>query len=87
MYLKHPPSPSDFHEVESLNVYPRIELVNKMPKNANFFWKTPSFKNVFLGGEGGTGKSMILTYISMWAHKNNWVTINLPNAHHLNNGS
>lgn len=85
MALKHPYSPADFHEVKHLNVEPRIELSNTVPKNASFFWKTPSFKNVFLGGEGGTGKSMILTYVSMWAYKNGWLVLNLPNAYKLNN--
>lgn len=34
-----------------------------------------------MGGEGGTGRSMILAYLAMFAHKNGWITINLPNAY------
>lgn len=85
MSLSHPPSPGDFHEVKYLDIEPRIKLTNQVPKNTRFFWKTPSFKSVFLGGEGGTGKSMIMTYASMWAYKNNWIVLNLPNAYKLNN--
>lgn len=89
MKLKHPPSPADFHKVKELHVnskHSRLQLSNSVPTNAGFFWKTPSFKNIFLGGEGGTGKSMILTYVSMWAHKNGWVVLNLPSAYKLNHG-
>lgn len=28
---------------------------------------------------------MILTYVSMWAYKNGWLVLNLPNAYKLNN--
>ena len=52
-----------------------------MPLNARFYCRTPSFKSFFLGGEGGTGRSMILAYLSMLAFRNNWIVINVPNAH------
>lgn len=38
-------------------------------------------KSFYLGGEGGTGRSMILAYLSMMAHKNGWIVINVPNAY------
>lgn len=34
-----------------------------------------------MGGLGGTGKSMILAYAAMYAFKNNWILINIPNVH------
>ena len=37
-------------------------------------------KNVFLGGDGGTGKSMILAYVSLYAYKNNWIVLNVPSG-------
>ncbi len=36
---------------------------------------------MFLGGEGGTGRSMILAYLSMFAFKNNWIIINVPDSY------
>jgi hypothetical protein len=61
-----------------------LKLKNRVARNSSFFWDTPSFKNVFLGGEGGTGRSMILTYIAMWAFKNNWVVINCTSGYRMN---
>lgn len=37
-------------------------------------------KSIFLGGLGGTGRSMILAYAAMFAFKNNWIVISVPNA-------
>lgn len=37
-------------------------------------------KSIFLGGLGGTGRSMILTYAAMFAFKNNWIIISVPNS-------
>jgi hypothetical protein len=51
-----------------------------MPYFASFNYATPSCKSVFLGGLGGTGKSMILAYTAMYAFKNNWIVINLSNV-------
>ena len=31
-----------------------------------------------MGGLGGTGKSMILAYASMFAFKNNWLIVSIP---------
>lgn len=84
--LKVPLSPADFakrYEYFDLSTG-RLPLINKVADNARFFWRTPSFKNVFLGGEGGTGRSMILAYISMWAFKNNWVVITCPSGYRMN---
>lgn len=53
----------------------------ELPSNAKYYCRTPSFKSLFLGGEGGTGKSMILAYVSMFAYKNGWIVINVPNAY------
>jgi hypothetical protein len=46
-----------------------------------YYCRTPSFKSFFLGGEGGTGKSMILAYLSMFGYKNGWIIINVPNVY------
>jgi len=62
-----------------------IEVKSQPSYFANFFYQTPSFKNVFLGGNGGTGKSMILAYVAMWAFKNNWILINVPSAYKWTN--
>jgi ABC-type thiamin/hydroxymethylpyrimidine transport system permease subunit len=51
-----------------------------VPYFASFNYKTPSFKSVFLGGLAGTGRSMIMTYIAMYAFKNNWILITTPNV-------
>lgn len=32
-----------------------------------------------MGGLGGTGKSMILSYVAMLGFKNNWIVISTPN--------
>ena len=37
-------------------------------------------KSLFLGGLGGTGRSMILAYAAMFAFKNNWIIISVPNS-------
>jgi len=34
-------------------------------------------------GVRGAGKSGMLMYAIMWAHKNNWIVINAPDAYHL----
>ena len=36
-----------------------------------------------LSGVRGAGKSGLLMYAVMWAHKNNWIVINAPDAYHL----
>jgi len=79
------PSPADFNtRFEKLKLSTTsLPLKNKLAKNSSYFWDTPSFKNVFLGGEAGTGRSMILTYIAMWAFKNNWVVINCTSGYRL----
>ena len=50
-----------------------------MPYFASFNYTTPSCKSIFMGGLGGTGKSMILAYAAMYAYKNNWIVIATPN--------
>ena len=49
-----------------------------MPYFASFNYTTPSCKSIFMGGLGGTGKSMILAYAAMFAYKNNWILIHTP---------
>jgi hypothetical protein len=79
------PSPGDFNSRFEKMELPSgvLELKNRVAKNSSYFWDTPSFKNVFLGGEAGTGRSMILAYIAMWAFKNNWVVINCTSGYRM----
>lgn len=35
---------------------------------------------VFLHGSRGTGKSGVLLYAAMWAHKMNWIVVSVPNV-------
>ena len=51
-----------------------------MPYFASFNYRTPSFKSVFLGGLAGSGRSMIMAYVAMYAYKNNWILITTPNV-------
>lgn len=59
---------------------PPLPIVTTLPSYCKYYYTTPSFKNVFLGGLGGAGRSMILTYISMFALKNNWIVISVPDS-------
>jgi len=58
---------------------PPLKIFKNVPEFASYNYKTPSFKSVFLGGLGGTGRSMILAYVAMYAFKNNWILIHTPN--------
>jgi ABC-type sulfate/molybdate transport systems ATPase subunit len=51
-----------------------------VPLKARFYQDGPSFKNFFLHGESGAGKSMILNYISLWASKAGYLVINVRDA-------
>jgi hypothetical protein len=62
-----------------------LKVKTEPPYFAKFYYQTPSFKNVFLGGEAGTGKSMTLAYVAMWAFKNNWIIVNVPNSYKWTN--
>lgn len=75
------PSPLDF--AKRFKTMPGTEIATKteLPPNVRYFCRTPSLKSMFLGGEGGTGKSMILLYLSMLAHKSGWIVVNVPNAY------
>jgi hypothetical protein len=57
-----------------------LKIFKNVPYFASFNYTTPSCKNVFLGGLGGTGRSMILAYAAMYGFKNNWLVINIPNV-------
>jgi hypothetical protein len=75
------PSANDFFKrFKVLDTNPPIKVHQKAPYFASFNYDTPSFKSVFMGGLGGSGKSMILAYTAMYAFKNNWILINIPNA-------
>jgi hypothetical protein len=51
----------------------------------------PRFKGNNTGmlfwGERGTGKSQILSYMTAWAHENNWINMTISNHHELIDGS
>jgi len=36
-----------------------------------------------LSGDKGSGKSGVLLFATMWAHKNNWIVVNVPSAYEL----
>lgn len=36
-----------------------------------------------LYGDSGIGKSGIMTYLTTWAHDNNWIVMNIPHAKRL----
>lgn len=82
MEIEVSPSASDFTQrYKELPTSPPLKIHKSMPYFASFNYSTPSCKSVFLGGLGGTGKSMILAYAAMYAFKNNWIVINVPNVH------
>lgn len=74
------PSASDFTKrFKQLETNPTLKIYKEVPYFASFNYRTPSFKSVFLGGLAGTGRSMIMTYVAMYAYKNNWILITTPN--------
>lgn len=75
------PSPNDFAYRCKTLPSTTIPTQTELPKSCSYYLTTPSYKSFFLGGEGGTGKSMILYYLTMYAYKNNWITITVPNAY------
>lgn len=80
------PSAGDFAKrFKEIKCNEEIEVKSQPSYFANLSYQTPSFKNVYLGGNGGTGKSMILAYVAMWAFKNNWILVNVPNAYKWTN--
>ncbi len=80
------PSPGDFAKrFRQLKCNEGLQVKTEPPYFAKFYYQTPSFKNVFLGGEAGTGKSMTLAYVAMWAFKNNWIIVNVPNSYKWTN--
>jgi hypothetical protein len=80
MNQKVDPSANDFTQrFKELETTPPLKIHKKMPYFASFNYTTPSCKSIFMGGLGGTGKSMILAYAAMYAYKNNWIVIATPN--------
>ena len=55
-------------------------MKNTLPENVSYFSQSPSLKSIFLGGEGGSGKSMILTHLAMYGFKNKWILVNVPDC-------
>ena len=77
-----PPSSMDFTKrFRTLPGYDFIQTKQSVPENASYYSQTPSFKSIFLGGLKGNGKSMVLHYLTMFAYKNNWIVINVPNCY------
>lgn len=74
------PSALDFTKrFKQLDTDPVLPIAKTPPYFASFNYQTPSFKSVFLGGLAGTGRSMILSYLAMYAYKNNWLLLS-PNV-------
>ena len=81
MSMEIEPSASDFTgRFKELPTTPPLKIYKQMPYFASFNYTTPSCKSVFLGGLGGTGRSMVLAYATMWAFKHNWLVISVPNV-------
>lgn len=81
MEIEIDPSASDFTKrFKELPTHPPLKIYKQMPYFASFNYTTPSCKSVFLGGLGGTGRSMILAYAAMYGFKNNWLVISIPNV-------
>ena len=74
------PSANDFTKrFKELQTNPPLAVHKKPAYFASFNYTTPTFKSGFMGGLGGTGKSMILAYAAMYGYKNNWIVISTPN--------
>jgi hypothetical protein len=59
----------------------RLSLKDNKPAfQAAFFQGGPSFRNVFLHGESGTGKSMILNHLAFWGFKAGFLVVNCREA-------
>lgn len=81
MEIEIDPSAEDFSKrFPELPTSPPLKTYTQLPYFARFNYTTPSCKSVFMGGLGGTGKSMILAYAAMYAFKNNWIVININNV-------
>ena len=79
MHQEVDPSANDFTQrFKQLETSPPLKIHKGVPYFASFNYTTPSFKSVFMGGLGGTGKSMILAYAAMLAFKNNWIVVSIP---------
>lgn len=57
-----------------------------MPSSIKYFnTHTGINSGAMLYGDRGTGKSGTLAYVTMWAHKNDFVVVNVPSAYKLTN--
>ncbi len=84
MELEVAVSPLDFlSRFKELPLEPVLPITRTLPEMVQFYFDTPSFKSIFLGGEGGTGKSMIMTYAALFARQQGWITVNLTNGYDL----
>ena len=74
------PSANDFtSRFKELETSPPLKIFKGIPSFKRYNYTSPSFKSIFLGGLAGTGRSMIMAYITMFAFKNNWIVITTPN--------
>jgi hypothetical protein len=81
MQIDIDPSGGDFTKrFKELPTSPPLKIQKQMPYFASFNYKTPSCKSIFMGGLGGSGKSMVLAYAAMYGFKNNWIVINISNV-------
>ena len=69
--------------VHTVNFANYKKLYKKLPANISKFG-FPGFhginSGVFLHGDKGTGKSGVLLYAAMWAHKMGWIVVSVPNV-------
>lgn len=80
-------------EGEEKTSKPYLILLKKYaesPRALPAFMRKYGLKNFFgfnsggiINGVRGAGKSGLLMYAIMWAHKNNWIVVNPPNAYYL----
>lgn len=70
-------------KVHTLNFANYKKLYKKLPANISRFG-FPGFhginSGVLMHGDKGTGKSGVLLYAAMWAHKMGWIVVSVPNV-------
>lgn len=58
----------------------------RLPASLKYFKNLTGINSgAMLYGDRGSGKSGTLAYVTMWAHKNNYLVVNVPSAYKLTN--
>lgn len=75
--------PLSNNESMKINLLDEKQLKNKrkIPQGLKYFDKFAGINSgAMLHGDRGTGKSGTLLYVTMWAHKNNFLVLNVPSS-------